>query len=123
MGWNRKSEFNDPAVYRHRRRAAQRTTRDAAPLEKILESVVSELNQPEDPRISILRDKWASIVGPQNAKYSQPGAIQGINLLIQISHPGWLPELRKHARKILMEIQRNYPELKIRRLYFELDAG
>ena len=123
MQWRGKSEFNDPAVRQHRRRAAQRTAREAAALEDILSAVAAELHQPEDPRVCILREKWPAIVGPQNAQHSQPACIQGQNLRIRVSHPAWLPELRRYARTIHMRIQKHYPELKIRKLYFELDAG
>jgi len=121
MEWRGSSEFNDPVVRRHRYRAAQRTDRDPVALDVLLEEVAAELGKPEDPRISILKSKWEEMVGPQNAQYSTPGFIRDFGLHIFVSHPGWLLEMKNKARFILMKIQRSYPELKLRKVFFILE--
>lgn len=108
MHFGSKSEFNDPHVQAHRRSAAKRPNRPADALESILQEVSEDLDQPVDPRVSLLKDRWSEIAGEQIAKHSQPQYIDRFILYIQVNHPGWMPELQKAKRPILSRVQQAF---------------
>jgi predicted nucleic acid-binding Zn ribbon protein len=41
-------------------------------------------------------------------------------LNVYVDHPGWLPELERMKRILLQKLQAQYPDLRIRQLYFVL---
>jgi len=121
MRWNSKSEFGDPTVRNHRKKAAERIPREAEEVSSILRSVVDGLERPVDQRISVLCSEWKEIAGIQIAQHSEPGFIKNFALHIFVDHPGWMSDLVRTKQMILMKVQRKYPNLKIRRLYFILE--
>ncbi len=110
MDFGYKSEFNDAHVQQHRRRAAVRPDRLADDLPKILSRIAEDLEQPDDPRISLLKNRWEEIAGKAVAVHSEPQYIDKCILYIAVDHAGWMPELQKVKRTILAKIQKVFIE-------------
>ncbi len=86
----------------------------------ILKDVVGGLEQPVQESVLILRESWEKLVGVQIAKHSEPGFIKDFALYIFVDHPGWMPELERHKRSLLMKLQSSYREMRIRHIRFQL---
>ena len=63
---------------------------------------------------------WDKIAGEPLSAYSKVIDISRNQLIVQVDHPGWMQMFQFKERKILKEIQKNYPELKIKALKFIL---
>jgi predicted nucleic acid-binding Zn ribbon protein len=87
----------------------------------ILKDVVDGLEQPTQENILVLREAWPKLVGEQIAKHSKPGFIKDYQLYVFVDDPGWLTELSRIKRPLLMKLQSNYRELRIRQLRFSLN--
>jgi predicted nucleic acid-binding Zn ribbon protein len=87
---------------------------------EILKDVVEGFEQPMQENVLILRKAWPTLVGEQIAKHCEPGFIKDYALHIFVDHPGWLPELERLKRPLLMKLQSSYRELRIRQLHFSL---
>jgi predicted nucleic acid-binding Zn ribbon protein len=121
MDFNPKSEYIDPHVQKHRRKAAGRPDRLAGTLAGILQKIAADLEQPVDPRISLLKDSWVDIVGKQIALHCEPQFIDKFILYILVDHPGWMAELQKIKRHALTRIQKAFSgERPIRDIRFTL---
>ncbi len=59
---------------------------------------------------------WDKIAGEPLSAYSKVIDISRNQLIVQVDHPGWMQMFQFKERKILKEIQKNYPELKIKAL-------
>lgn len=94
--------------------------REVRPISDILKDVVDGLEEPQCENILVLRKAWPKIAGQQIAQHSEPGCLEQFTLRIDVDHPGWLPELERLKRSLLKKLQSNYPELRIRKLYFSL---
>ena len=121
MKWSKKSEFNDPTVWRHRQHAKKRPPREAAALPDILALIVENLEKPVDIRVSLLRDAWPKLAGRPIADHSTPGFIKDFALHVFVDLPGWIPELERIKRFVLQKIQVQYPKLRIRKINFLLE--
>ena len=86
----------------------------------ILKDVVDGLKQPTQENVLVLRKAWPKLVGEQIAKHSEPGFIKDYALYVFVDHPGWMPELERLKRPLLMKLQNSYRELRIRQLRFSL---
>lgn len=86
----------------------------------ILKDVVDGLEQPIQENVLVLRKAWSKLVGEQIAKHSEPGFIKDNALYVFVDHPGWMPELERLKRPLLMKLQNSYRELRIRQLRFSL---
>ena len=94
--------------------------RDIRSIGDILKDVVAGLEEPVDDHLLGLREAWPKLVGQQIALHSHPGALSGGMLHVYVDHPGWLPELERMKRILLQKLQAQYPDLRIRQLYFVL---
>ncbi|MDH3981632.1 MAG: DUF721 domain-containing protein [Kiritimatiellaceae bacterium] len=94
--------------------------RDTKNIGDILKDIVGGFEQPVQENILILREAWPKLVGAQIATHSEPGFIKDFALNVFVDHPGWLPELERQKRPLLMKLQSNYRELRIRQLRFQL---
>ena len=115
-----RSEFNDPHVQQHRRVAAKRPDREADAIENILSNLLSDINRPEDPEVILLKNSWEQIVGAPIAKHSKPWHLIKGTLYVWVDHAGFVPELIRARRFIIMKIQRAHPDLGIRNLFVSL---
>lgn len=96
--------------------------RIAKSISDILKDVVEGFEQPTQENVLVLRKAWPKLVGTQIAKYSAPGFIADFTLIVFVNHPGWMPELERSKRSLLMKLQSKYPELRIKRLRLQLDG-
>lgn len=94
--------------------------RDVKTVGELLKDVLSSFEQPVQESVLILRDAWPKLTGEQIAKHSEPGFIKDFALYIFVDHPGWMPELERMKRPLLMKLQAQYRELRIRQLRFSL---
>ena len=94
--------------------------RDVRELSAILEDVVKGLEQPTQDSILVLRKAWPKLVGGPNATHSEPGFIKNFTLNVFVDHPGWMPELERLKRPLLMKIKSSYRTMNIRNLRFLL---
>ncbi len=94
--------------------------REIRSVSDILTDVVAGLEQPAQENVLILRKSWEKLVGVQIAKHSEPGFIKEYQLYVFVDHPGWMPELERIKRPLLIKLQAQYRELRIRRLRFSL---
>jgi hypothetical protein len=94
--------------------------RDIKSVGEILKDVVSGFEQPVQDSVLILRESWSKLVGAQIAQHSEPGFIKENALHIFVDHPGWMPELERHKRGLLMKLQSSYRTMRIRQIRFIL---
>ncbi|WP_322607469.1 DUF721 domain-containing protein [Pontiella agarivorans] len=94
--------------------------RDMKSVGEILKDVVSDFEQPVQEYVVVLRNAWERLAGPQIAKHSEPGYIKDRALVVIVDHPGWIPELERMKRPLLLKIQSSYTSMQIRQLRFEL---
>lgn len=94
--------------------------RDVKSVGEILKNVVQDFEQPVQESVVVLRASWPKLVGQQIAQHSEPGYIKDYCLAVFVDHPGWMPELERLKRPLLMKLQSSYREMQIRRLRFEL---
>ena len=94
--------------------------RDIKSMGDILRDVISTFEEPVQESVVTLRGVWPKLVGAQISKHSEPGFIRDFSLHVFVDHPGWLPELERMKRPLLMKIQSQYRELRIRQLCFSL---
>jgi len=95
--------------------------RNVCSVKEILKDVVTGLEQPTQENILVLRKAWPKLVGAQVAEHSEPGFIKDFQLQVFVDHPGWLAELERIKRPLLIKLQANYRELRIRKLRFSLN--
>lgn len=94
--------------------------RDIKSVADVLKDVIGSIEQPVQENVLILREAWPKLVGEQIAKHSEPGFISNFTLTVFVNHPGWMPELTRLKRPLLMKLQSNYQALRIKRLRFAL---
>lgn len=94
--------------------------RDIRSVSDILKDVVDGLEQPTQENVLVLREAWSRLVGAQISKHSEPGFIKDFQLFVFVDHPGWMPELERIKRPLLIKLQASYRELRIRKLRFLL---
>ncbi len=94
--------------------------RDVKSVGEILKHVVQDFDQPVQDSIRILRESWPKLAGQQIAKHSEPGYIKDYCLCVFVDHPGWVPELERMKRPLLIKLQSSYREMQIRQLRFSL---
>ena len=68
-----------------------------------------------------LWEKWSDVVGPEIAKNAQPHGWKRDMLIVKVVHPTWVQELQYIRQDILSKIQKQFPDLKIRAIRFELE--
>ena len=87
--------------------------RDAKPLSAILPSVMNSLEAPVQDSILILRDNWNSLFGEQISKYSQPAFLKNKCLFIYVFDSGWISELKKSSKLMLLNLNKNFNSITI----------
>lgn len=57
---------------------------------------------------------WDKIAGEPLSHYTKVKDISKNQLIIEVTHPGWLQMFQFKEKKILNSLEKNYPELKIK---------
>lgn len=120
---NKKSNFHRWSVDKVRYHLDKEPAphREIRAIADVLQSVLDDFEQPVQENVLLLREAWPELVGSQIAQHSQPGFIKDFSLHIFVDHPGWLPELERMKRPLLLKLQSSYRELNIRKLRFSLE--
>lgn len=116
--WNKDRWALDQIRFRMDHRPSPK--RDIKSVGDILKDVVGGLEQPVQESVLVLRESWKKLAGEQIAKHSEPGFIKDYALHVFVDHPGWMPELERHKRPLLMKLQSGYSEMRIRQIRFLL---
>ena len=66
---------------------------------------------------------WSSIAGEDMSSHSAIKDLTNGILLVEADHPGWIQLLQMRKKKILKNVQKNYPELDIVDIRFILKNG
>ena len=74
--------------------AASGDRRDPKPLADSLERLLGNLNAPSVDVLDVVFREWASIVGPDLAEHTKPGAIDGDLLTVNAVDSAWATEVR-----------------------------
>lgn len=71
-----------------------------------------------------LGEEWSVLVGPEIAKHTRPGRLEGGELTVFVDHSIWLAELSRYSsRKLLANLQAHFGKKDIKTLRFSLDPG
>jgi len=65
-------------------------------------------------------NSWKLIAGSRLGEHSKPADIRHGILIVETEHQGWMQLLQLQQDRILEEIQRRFPDLKIRGIAFRL---
>ena len=96
--------------------------RDIKTVGEVLRDVVGAMEEPVQDNVRLLRDSWPKLAGEQIASHSRPSFIKDFVLHVGVDHPGWLAELERMKRPLLLKLQSAYRELGIRQLRFFLGS-
>jgi predicted nucleic acid-binding Zn ribbon protein len=78
-------------------------THPALPMEKLVPAVVDRLGLGERLRQSQVCFDWPEIVGKDIAKHAQPIGLRNQLLIVAVDHPGWLQELSRYHKPLLLQ--------------------
>ena len=65
-------------------------------------------------------NSWANIAGEDMISHSSIKDLRNGYLIVEADHPGWIQLLQMRKKKILKNVQKNYPELDIADIRFIL---
>ena len=66
---------------------------------------------------------WGNIAGEDMISHSTVKDLNNGILLVEADHPGWIQLLQLRKKKILKNVQKNYPELDVIDIRFILKTG
>lgn len=82
-------------------------------VEDLLQQFLNRIGQSDGaPYVGLFRS-WRGIVGDRIADHAEPVDVRGSALIVEADHPGWVQMVMFSREKILRELGRRYPELKI----------
>ncbi|MFT7514209.1 MAG: hypothetical protein ACI9QL_003430 [Candidatus Omnitrophota bacterium] len=71
-----------------------------------------------------IKERWEEITGAQVARNTRPGQYDNGLLTIYVSHSGWLMEMERYAKgMVLNNIQDVFGKDKVRAIEFRIDPG
>lgn len=70
---------------------------------EILRDIIGEQVPHDAPIPKTLIENWSAIVGPQVAQHSAPAYVRNSILHIFANHPGWLSELKRLPKQLLLK--------------------
>lgn len=96
----------------------------APPLGAFINDALKEMKLSAHAQVSQIAAAWPELVGPQLAANTKPAHIENKILVIFVSHPAWLFELRgAPTAEILARLQASYGKGEIKNLRFAIDPG
>jgi len=66
---------------------------------------------------------WDKIAGPETAMHVFPRDIVNNVLILETDHPGWSQQIRMRQEWLLKTIQKNYPDLEIKKIRIVIGDG
>ena len=79
----------------------------------LIQRFLDSIGQSEGAVYVGLFRSWESIVGERISAHAQPVDLRGHNLVIQADHPGWVQMVMMSRNKIIRELNKRFPELRI----------
>ncbi|MFP4376968.1 MAG: DUF721 domain-containing protein, partial [Spirochaetales bacterium] len=65
---------------------------------------------------------WREVAGERLADHATPIDIRGTSLVVETDHPGWSQMIIMQRRRILSELNRRFPQLKLAGVTVHLQA-
>ena len=94
----------------------------ALPLGALIPEVFKGMNLDVHAQVARIGAAWPEIVGPQLAANTRPGQIDNKILLVYVSHPAWIMELRgPMTAEILRRLQAKFGSNDLKNLRFAVD--
>ena len=81
--------------------------------DELIHRFLDSIGQPEGSSYVGLFSSWQSVAGERIAAHAQPVDIRGHTLIIEADHPGWVQMVMMRRERIIGELSRRFPELKI----------
>ena len=95
---------------------------DAVPLAALLPEVLKGLKLDVHAQVAQIAAAWPEIVGPQLAANLRPAQLENKILLVYVSHPAWLMELRgAMTAEILGRLQARFGKPALQNVRFAVD--
>ena len=95
--------------------------RDPKKIDEIIDSILTNLDQPKQDFVIILENNWNSLVGDQIAQFSKPAYMKNNYLFINVFHYGWINELEKIKPFLLNKINNSYDSVELKGIRFLLN--
>ena len=94
----------------------------ALPLGAFIPDALKGLRLDAHAQVAQIAAVWRELVGPQLAANTRPGQIDNKILLVYVSHPAWIMELRgAAAAEILARLQARFGKTLVQNLRFAVD--
>ena len=72
-------------------------------MENLVPAVVKELGLEQRLQQSQVFFLWPDIVGKDIARHAQPVSLRNKLLIVAVDHPGWLQELSRYHKTLLLQ--------------------
>ena len=94
----------------------------AMPLAALIPEAMKGMKLDAHAQVASLAAAWPEIVGPQLAPNTRPAHLENGVLLVYVSHPAWIMELRgAPAAEILARLQARHAKIGVKSLRFAVD--
>ena len=94
----------------------------ALPLGSLIPEVFKGMKLDAHARVAQIAAAWPEIVGPQLAGNTRPAQLENKILLVYVSHPAWIMELRgPMTSEILRRLQATFGANDLKNLRFAVD--
>ena len=97
---------------------------DPRPIEALIPSILKGMKLDDHAVVSRIAAAWEDIVGSQLAANSRPAHVENKLLVVHVSHPMWLFELRgAPSKEIQSRIQARFGADNIKAIRFSIDPN
>ena len=94
----------------------------ALPLAALLPEALKSMKLDAHAQVARIAAAWPEIVGPQLAGNTRPAQLENKILLVYVSHPAWIMELRgPMTAEILRRLQTKFGATDLKNLRFAVD--
>ena len=94
----------------------------ALPLAALLPEALKGMKLDAHAQVARIAAAWPEIVGPQLAGNTRPAQLENTILLVYVSHPAWIMELRgPMTAEILSRVQARFGKDAVKNLRFAVD--
>jgi len=79
----------------------------------LVQRFLDSIGQSEGSAYVGLFRSWQAIVGERIAAHAQPVDVKGHSLVVEADHPGWVQMVMMRRGRIIDELERRFPQLRI----------
>ena len=91
-------------------------------VDDLLQQFLDRIGQSDGaPYVGLFRG-WRQIVGDRIADHAEPVDIRGTALIVEADHPGWVQMVMMSRTRILRQLNREFPELKITGMHIRISG-